>query len=451
MTKVKFIAYFSLLLLLFPLLGKAQSTQTEFELSLEEALKYGLEHSTSIKQAVYDQRKAKYREGEVMSSGLPQISAEAQYQNYPNLPTQILPGELVGQPGQDLEVQFGTEYNANATIKASQLIFDQSFFIGLQAAKGSRELYRLMKESTEEEVLYEVSTAFYTALQLESQLKVLDSNLKTLEQLENLMKVQYENDLVKKTDYSRVKVNKANLNTQFQSLQANYKQQKNYLKLLLGMPISNQISLEKPEELEDISLQSMQYEREEQIEMQILEKQKVLSQLEKKSFSAGYYPTLSLFGQQMWQAQRNEFNFFDNSEPWFQQTLWGIKLQIPIFDGLKKHRQIQQSNIELEKMSLQQTHTERQLDMQFENAREQLNNSLKSVKAQEENKELAKEVYQQTQELYQEQVASLTELLDAEQAYRESQNNYYNELIKFKVAELDLLKAQGKLKTIITQ
>jgi len=446
MTKINIIRWITCLLLTFPQLSWAQ---TEYSLSLKEALQYGLENSATIKQAKYDQQKAKFKEGEVMSSGLPQITAEGQYQNFPNLPVQILPGELIGQPGSDVEVQFGTAYNANATIKATQIIYNQSFFTGLQAAKSSRELYRLLKVSSEEEVLYEVSTAFYTAIQLESQLAILDSNLRMLNQLEDLMKVQYENDLVKKTDFSRVKVNKANLNTQYQSLQAAYDQQKNYLKLLLGMPISHQISLKKPANLQDISLQSIQHEREEQIQMKILEKQKTLTQLKKKSFSAGYYPTLSLFGQQMWQGQRNEFNFFDNSQPWFQQTFWGVQLQIPIFDGLKKHRQIQQSKVELEKMSLQQTHTERQLDMQFENARKQLTNSLKSVKAQEENKELAKEVYEQTQSLYQEQVSSLTDLLDAEQAYRESQNNYYIELINFKIAELDLLKAQGKINTII--
>ena len=435
-----------IMLLLFPSLLTAQ---TAYELSLQEALKYGLEHSISIQQAEQDKQIAKFKEGEILSAGLPQITANGQFQNYPNLPVQILPGEIIGQPGEDIAVQFGTPYNANATLKAEQLLYSQTYLTGVKAAKSSRELYQLLKLNTEESVIYEVSTAFYTALQIQSQLSVLDSNLNTLGQLEQLMKVQYENDLVRQTDYNRIRVNKTNLSTQKQALDANYKQQLNYLKLLLGMPINTELTLKKSEQLEDISLSAFNLERDEQIQLQIIDKQKELNALEKSAISAGYYPTLSLFGQQTYQAQRNEFNFFDNSQPWFEQTLWGVQLSIPIFDGLKKHRQIQQSKVELEKISLEKTFAERQLDMQFENARKQLANSLESVKAQEANKLLAKDVYEQTQNLYQEEVATLTELLDSEQAYRESQNNYYTELIKFKVAELDLLKAQGKIKNII--
>lgn len=448
---MKHLKNLSLLSLFFWLTPQLLKAQTDYSLSLQQALQYGLENSIAIQKAEQDQQAARYQEGEVLSSGLPQISASGQYQNYPSLPTQILPGEIIGQPGTEVEVQFGTPFNANATLKADQLLFSKAYLSGVKAAKTSRQLYSLLKLNTEEEVMYEISTAFYTALQIESRLSVLDSNLKTIEQLENVMKAQYENDLVKRTDYNRVKVNKANLNTQVKSLEANYKQQKNYLKLLMGMPISNQIELAKPENLESISLSLFDYEREQQIQLKILEQQKLLREIEKSSIVAGYIPTLSLFGQHSYQAQRTEFNFLESGQPWFEQTFWGVQLNIPIFDGFKKHYQIQQSKIELDKIDLDQTHTQRQLDMQFENAREQLANSLESVLVQEENKELAKEVYQQTQTLYQEQVANLTELLDAEQAYRESQNNYYTELIKFKIAELDLLKAQGKLKSIIAQ
>ena len=58
-------------------------------------------------------------------------------------------------------------------------------------------------------------------------------------------------------------------------------------------------------------------------------------------------------------------------------------------------------------------------------------------------------MYEQTQLLYKEQVSNLTDLLDAEQAYREAQSNYFNEVLKFKQSELELLKAQGQLQTMI--
>ncbi len=446
MTNKNIIVLLTVAVLLSPLLGRAQNNAYHFD--LKEALQYGLENSSTIRQSLLDQEQAKYKVGEVRSSGLPQITGEGQFQNFPNLPTQLLPGEIVGQPGTQIPVQFGTEFTTSATFKISQLLYSQEFFTGLKAAEASRELYKLMKIQSEEEAIYQITNAYYQALQLQSQMKILDSNMVMLNKLERLIQSQFQNDLVTKTDYSRVKVNKANLNTKLQSLETNHVQQKNYLKLLMGMPIESMLTLDEPEQLEDISLASLAFQKENPVQIRILEKQQSLTELQKKSIKDGYIPTLALFGQHSWQAQRNEFNFFDNSQPWFPQTVIGVQLQVPIFDGLNKRNRVQQSRIDIEKLSEQRIFAERQLDMQYENARQQLSNSLSSVQVQQENKELAKEVFDQTQLLYKEQVAGLTDLLDAEQSYREAQTNYYNELLNFKISELDLLKAQGQLELI---
>lgn len=212
--------------------------------------------------------------------------------------------------------------------------------------------------------------------------------------------------------------------------------------------MDNSITLVKSEDLEDINLSTLQYEKETPIQVQLLEKEYELNVLNRKSIQAGYYPTLVAFGQQSWSAQRNEFNFLDNTQPWFQQTIVGLKLEVPIFDGFEKHHQIQQSKIDIEKLELDRIQLDRNVDMTYQNAREQLVNSMKSVEAQRENKQLAQEVYDQTQELYAEQVGSLTDLLDAETSLRESQINYIREVLKFKKAELDLLKAQGQLRQL---
>lgn len=421
----------------------------EHSLSLKDALQYGLQNSIQIRQAALDQKSADYQIGEVRSSGLPQLNGEGQLQNFPNLPTQLLPGEIIGQPGTQIPVQFGTKYTMSGGVQASQLLYNQQFLTGLRAAKSSRELYQLLKIKTEEDVIYNISQAFYKALDLQAQIEVIESNMTMLEQLEELTRVQYENDLVTKTNYSRVKVNKANLASNLQALKTGEEQQKNYLKLLIGMPMEATLQLKKPAGLENVELSGLQYQKEEPVELEILQKQKALNILNKKNIRAGYFPTLSAFAQQSWQAQRNEFNFFDNEQPWFQQTVIGLSLQVPIFDGLSKHYRVQQSKIDIQKLELDQENTRRALDMQFENAREQLVNSLKSVEAQRENKQLANEVYDETQLLYKEQVATLSELLDVENDFRQAQVNYFKELLKFKLSELDLLKSQGQLQQIL--
>lgn len=420
----------------------------EFRFSLQEAVKEGLENNVDILRAQLDQQNADYQVGEVRSTGLPQIKGTGQFQNFPNRPTQLLPGEIVGQPGTQIPVQFGTNYTLSGGLEASQLLYNQQFLTGLQAARSSKELYQLLKVKTEEDIIYQISLSFYSALDVQAQIEVLESNRAMLQQLEELTQVQMENDLVTKTTLNRVKVNRVNVESKLQALKTWEEQQKNHLKLLIGLPMDASLELQEPEDLENLALTSLQNKKEEPVQLEILNKQKALYTLNRKSIQAGYFPTLAAFAQQSWQAQRNEFNFFDNNQPWFQQTILGLSLQVPIFDGLNKHYRVQQSKVDIQKLELEQYRARRSLDMQFENTREQLINGLASVEAQRDNKELAKEVYDQTQLLYKEQVANLSELLDAEKAYREAQVNYYQELLKFKKSELDLLKAQGQLQQI---
>lgn len=428
---------------------KPVSAQESFSFSLPGALRYALDNSVAIQKSILDQKQADYRVAEVRSQALPQINGSGQLQYYPNIPTQLLPGELLERPGEQIPVQFGTDYNLSGGFDASQVLFNQSLFTGLKAAKSSEELYQLLKIQSDEDVIYQVSSAFYQVLELQAQITALDSNVAELGELADLMKVQYENELVTKTDYSRIMVNKTNMETNLQSLETTKEQQKNMLKVLMGMDVDATLNLEPAENLQEISMRSLQYNYKDPIEMKLLQKQTELNILNQKSIQGEYYPTLSAFAQQTWQAQRNEFNFFENNQPWFQQTIVGVKLSIPIFDGLNKHSRVQQSKIDIQKLELDKVNTKRQLDVQYQNAREQLINSIKSVEAQKKNEELAGEVYDQTRDLYREQVGSLTDLLNAENGLREAQINYRRELLKYRMAELDVLRSLGQLKQLI--
>ena len=104
---------------------KLSAQQEQYQFNLQEVLQFGLQNSIEIRQAVLDQKDADYQIGEVRSSGLPQIQANGQLQNFPNLPTQLLPGEIIGQPGTQIPVQFGTPYTMSGGVEASQLLYNQ--------------------------------------------------------------------------------------------------------------------------------------------------------------------------------------------------------------------------------------------------------------------------------------------------------------------------------------
>src|SRR5690606_10334912 len=89
------------------------------------------------------------------------------------------------------------------------------------------------------------------------------------------------------------------------------------------------------------------------------------------------------------------------------------------------------------------------LDLAYENAKTQISNSLITLNNQEENVKLAREVFENTQNNYNNGLAPLTDLLEAENTLTASQNSYSSALLDYKLAEIQLLKSQGTLRSLI--
>ncbi|WP_317175558.1 TolC family protein [Pontibacter beigongshangensis] len=438
-----------MLLLLKP--AVAQETPLAKPLNLQEAINYALEHNEDVQKASYDELSAKYMIQEAKSNGLPQINGFGKLDVYPAIPVQVIPNVFEGKPDEMIAVQFGTKYNAQGGVQVSQLLFNKSYFVGLQAAKSTRDLYRLRKAMTEEEVIYNVSSAYFQILQTKEQFNTIDANLSRLEQLEKILALQYQNDLVKKVDVNRIKVNKTNLETQKQSLTSAVEQQMNLLKFFMGMPLEEPVELVNTQILltgDGVTVATADRALQNQVQLQLLDKQKDLTSLQLENIKAGYYPSLQLSGSYLYSAMRKEFNLLDGNMPWFNTAVVGVQLNIPIFDGMRKHAQIRQTEITMKSLEEDRKKLAKNVVVTLENSINQLQNSSSAIQAQEGNVTLAQEVYDTTNKLYKEGISPLTDLLEAEVSLREAQTNLNNEVLKYKLAQLGYLKAAGELNTL---
>ena len=107
------------------------------------------------------------------------------------------------------------------------------------------------------------------------------------------------------------------------------------------------------------------------------------------------------------------------------------------------------AQIDIDKNQVDKEDTKLALDLAYENARTQTENSIITIANQKENVTLAQEVLDNTQNNYQQGLASLTDLLDAENSLIQSQNNYSSALLDYKLAEIQLTKSRGELKTLL--
>lgn len=190
------------------------------------------------------------------------------------------------------------------------------------------------------------------------------------------------------------------------------------------------------------------------IEYRLLRKQEELQQYQKNAYIAEYYPSLALSGNYSYNGISNKFDMLKSKSngstaSWYDMAAVSLTLKIPIFDGWARRSRVGQANVALKQLRKQMDATSLSLNTQFENAKLQVSNNLATIKAQKENVDLANEVYNSTQNNYNLGLANLTDLLDAETALTSAQNNYNEALLQYKLAELDIIKSNGNLKSLL--
>jgi outer membrane protein len=138
-----------------------------------------------------------------------------------------------------------------------------------------------------------------------------------------------------------------------------------------------------------------------------------------------------------------EFNDFSN-----MNTI-GLKATIPVFSsGIRKNK-VMQSKLALQQVEESANLVQKQLGTSYRNATNSLLSSWKNLQVQKENKALAHSVYEQVKLQFNEGMASLTDLLNVDSALLEAENSYNQQLLKYRLAEVEMLKATGALKSLI--
>jgi outer membrane protein TolC len=170
------------------------SQEVKQSFTLQEAIDFALENNRTAKNAARNIEAAKQQKWETTATGLPQISASVDYQNFLKQQVSLIPAEFFGgNPGEFTEIAFGTKQNMNATASLKQKLFDGSYLVGLQSAKVYLEISNHAKVKTDLEVRKAVINAYGNVLLAEESVAILERNRAVLQKnLDDLTKI-FEN------------------------------------------------------------------------------------------------------------------------------------------------------------------------------------------------------------------------------------------------------------------
>lgn len=434
----------------FALCGGLLYGQDTKLLTLPEAISYALEHKAEAEKARLDIRKGDAQIAEVKANAYPNLSFNSNTSYNPLLQETVLPGEMFGAPGQQVKVAFGQKWTTSNMFQLQQVLFNQSVFTGLKAARSTKEFYLINAELTEEQIIEKVANAYFQVYQAEQMLDNAQSNLNITNQTINIIKGLYDAGLARKIDYDRVVVARNNVNSGVQQLENTVDLSENALKFMIGMPMNQEIEL--PEGTFDPAvLPDRTADFAERTEMKLMNKQIELLEWQKKASVAEYYPTVALTANYGFLGQGQKFPFTNGQENgvfWSDLSSIGLNINVPIFNGFATKSRIELNQIEIEKAQADLRETQLGLDLAHHNAITTLENNITMISMQEENVQLAEEVLSNTRSNYQHGLATLNDILDAERDLTDAKNNLTTAKLDYKLAEINLLKSQGKLRTL---
>lgn len=420
-----------------------------YSFTLQQAVDYGYANQATTKNSAIDTEIAQKRINELIGVGLPQISGSAEINKFIEIPTSFVPAEFFGgNPGEYFPVKFGQPYSSSIGLSASQLVFDGSYLVGLQASKTYAELSRKNLQQSRIETAAVISKAYYNVLVMNERVALLNANVERVGKLKSDTKAMYDNGFVEKIDNDRIELTYNNIVIEKQKAERFAATALNLLKFQMGMTLDSQLELADKLETnvfdENIPADE-NIDASKRIEYGILQTQKHLQELDLKRHRFEYLPSLVAFGSLSANASRNEFDFFDTDRRWFPTAIVGAKLSVPIFDGLQKAARISQAKLTLKKIDNGFNSLEQGIKLETQNSKNQLLSSAESLKLQRKNRELAQEVARVSKIKYDQGIGSNLEVVNAETLLKESETNYYGALYDALIAKIDYAKATGSL------
>ncbi|MBV6644445.1 MAG: TolC family protein [Cyclobacteriaceae bacterium] len=442
--------YLALIVFLIASHGRAQNKDV-LRMSLEDCINYALGNNEQLEIAELEKDISDAVVGETRAQGLPQVDINTTLNHNYEVQKSLIdlsnfdPSVPEGTEG---EIAFGQAYDGNLALGIRQLLFDGSYFVGLQAAKTFRELSSKEQIKTQIDVIEAVSKAYYNVLINSERLLLLDQNYDRLDTLLFETSEMVKNGFAEQIDEDRIRVNFNNVRVERDRTRKLNEISIKLLKFQMGMDIYQPVLL--TDDLADVELQvpvvnQSSFDYNNRIEYSQVITNQNLARLDMKNNKSQYLPTLYANLNYGYNTATAESSNFLAGDRWLNYGTIGVTLSVPVFDGLRKSYKVQQNRKQIDQLEFQKSYLAKSIDIEVEQSKITLESNMESLEVSRQNMALAENIFNITKIKFQEGVGSNLEVIEADTSLKEAQTNYYNALYDAIIAKIDLDKALGRL------
>ena len=235
-----------LFLVIASILFAQEGEKKAYSFTLQQAIEQALKNNYKVINAERDIESAIKKRWEITASGLPQIRAGLDYNNNFAFTLQGVSGNAFnpgGDPNEISTIAFGTKNSMNARASLSQLIFDGTYIVALQASKTYLKFYQNSKDKTDQEVKEMVINAYGNVLLAEESILILGKNKGILEKTLFDTKETFKNGLIEEENVEQLQITLASLTSSLENVKRQKRIAVDVLKLLLGIDLMEELVL----------------------------------------------------------------------------------------------------------------------------------------------------------------------------------------------------------------
>ncbi len=405
------------------------------QLSLEEAIEYALENSYNAINAERDLIDAEKQKWETIAEGLPQIDGNIGYQNQLKQPVTLIPSEIFGgQPGTFQEVIFGQAQSMSATATLNQQIFNGTYVVAVQATKTFLEYTQNNKEKTDIEIRKAVTEAYGNVLLAKESYAIFLKDQDNIQKTLNGAVEVFESGMADEENVEQLQITLSLLNNQLANADRFQKITLETLNVILGLPLDNPTKLtdnldsltenfifgEQKANVFDIA-KNVDYKMALNLNQQ--------RELELKLAKSRYLPRLNAFINYGTSAFSQNFSFFKSEQSWFDSSIFGVSLDIPIFSSLGRRASTQRAKIALEKAKTQFEQAVEQINLQYNSAESNYIFAIEQYQTNKDNLALATRIEKKNNIKYFEGLATSLDLRQAQTQLFNAQRDYLQSMV----------------------
>ncbi len=412
---------------------------------LQDCLNYALTYSPMLQQSRIDKDITDQTVKSRVSQWFPQINANATLQHYFQTPVFLL------NTGQAM--RSGAVDNNPYSLQLNQVLFNPDAWLASNTAGKYRKQAELEYVNQYINMVVATTKSFYAVLLNRKQIEVYQADVERLKQGLKDSQSQYESGVVDKTDVKRAGISLNNslaaLQQSRQLLNASYAN----LKAVIGYnePVELQIHVDtavlaqyesRTDFLADTVMPLPQMEN--RVEYQML---KVRQELEKSNLAyerLWYVPSISLFAS--YNPTFLSQDFSDLYKEYYPNSLIGVTLSVPIFDGLKRKRQTNLAKLNLKRTEWDFLDLENNVNAEYVQAMSIYKSNLENLRFLKINKDEAEEVYNVIKLQYNEGVKTYLDVTTAQTDLLTAQISFYNALFQVLSSRIDVQKSIGAIK-----